>query len=124
MRRSIVLCSSALNLFIIAIALSVFGEPRQASVADKPALARPPARVRAKRLHTVGVAYMTQQSFEKALALFEQAYAADPGLLSARLNQGIALLNLQRFDAAREALTDAVRLQPSNPRGWYNLGLL
>jgi len=67
---------------------------------------------------------MNQQQFERALNLFRRAYAADSRLTEARLNQGIALLNLQRFTAARQILTDMAKREPRNPRPWYNLGLL
>jgi tetratricopeptide (TPR) repeat protein len=42
----------------------------------------------------------------------------------ARLNEGIALLNLQKIDEAKAALEDALKQDPKNPNAWYNLGLL
>ncbi len=57
--------------------------------------AAPPNPAQAARLNNLGVAYMNQQAFEKALKYFQEAYAADPDLHAARLNQGIALHNLQ-----------------------------
>ena len=55
----------------------------------------PPKRAatQADSLNNLGVGYMNQQQFARALKYFQQAYAANPKLLSARLNQGIALLN-------------------------------
>src|SRR3981081_4180975 len=41
-----------------------------------------------------------------------------------RLNQGIALLNLQKVDEAKAALAAALKQDPKNPNAWYNLGLL
>jgi len=82
------------------------------------------ATAEATRLNNLGVAYMNQQSFDRALKLFAQAYALDPKLFIAQLNQGIALLNLQRLDAARTVLQEAAERLPKNPRAWYNLGLL
>ena len=67
---------------------------------------------------------MNQQLFEKALKAFQQAAALDPKLTIARLNQGIALLNLQKIDEAKAALEDALKQDPKNPNAWYNLGLL
>jgi tetratricopeptide (TPR) repeat protein len=40
------------------------------------------------------------------------------------LNEGIALLNTQRFEEAREVLLDATQRQAGSARAWYNLGIL
>ncbi|MGA7379319.1 MAG: FG-GAP-like repeat-containing protein [Terriglobales bacterium] len=79
---------------------------------------------RAAHLNNLGVAYMNQQLFEKALQLFKDAAALDPKLQIARLNQGIALLNLGKVDAARPLLEEVVKQNPSDPHAWFNLGLL
>jgi tetratricopeptide (TPR) repeat protein len=77
---------------------------KTASVADK---------VRqASRLNNLGAAYMNQQAFEKALKYFQDAYASDPNLFAARLNQGIALLNLQKVNEAQPILQEAVKRDP------------
>jgi tetratricopeptide (TPR) repeat protein len=78
----------------------------------------------AARLNNLGVAYMNQQLFEKALKAFEQAAALDPKFQIATMNQGIALLNLGRVDAARTILEQAVKVNPRDPHAWYNLGML
>ncbi|MFZ0800671.1 MAG: FG-GAP-like repeat-containing protein [Terriglobales bacterium] len=80
--------------------------------------------VRAAHLNNLGVAYMNQQLFEKALKAFQDAAAIDPTLQIARLNQGIALLNLGKLDQARPLLQEAVKQNPNDPYAWYNLGLL
>ena len=85
---------------------------------------RPDNSTEAARLNNLGVAYMNQQLFEKALKTFEQAGELDPKFLIAPMNQGIALLNLGRIDAARTFLEQAVRQNPSDPHAWYNLGML
>jgi tetratricopeptide (TPR) repeat protein len=77
----------------------------------------------AARLNNIGVAYMNQQLFEKALKQFEAASAKDPKLLIAKLNCGVALLNLQKVDEARALLEDVVKQAPQDPHAWYNLGL-
>ncbi len=87
----------------------------------QPAAANP---FEAARLNNLGTAYMNQQLFEKALNAFQQALAADSKLQMAKLNQGIALLNLTRVDPAKEILEQAVKDAPSDPHAWYNLGLL
>ena len=78
----------------------------------------------AARLNNLGLAYMNQQLFEKALREFQQAEALDLNLKMARLNQGIALLNLGKVDAAKPILEDGVKNNPNDPHAWYNLGLL
>jgi tetratricopeptide (TPR) repeat protein len=77
----------------------------------------------AARLNNIGVAYMNQQLFEKALKSFEAAAAADPVLEVVTVNRGVALLNLQRLDAAKALLEQAVKTNPKEPNAWYNLGL-
>jgi tetratricopeptide (TPR) repeat protein len=78
----------------------------------------------AARLNNLGCAYMNQQLFEKGLKNFQDAAALDPNLRVARLNQGIALLNLARIDAAREVLEAAAKNDPKDVRVWYALGML
>src|SRR5215469_3027267 len=78
----------------------------------------------AARANNLGVAYMSQQRFEKALEFFTRARELDPGLHTARLNEGIALSNLQKTEQARSVLEDIARAEPKNARAWYNLGLL
>src|SRR5579864_808778 len=75
------------------------------------------------RLNNIGVAYMNQQLFEKALKEFEAASAQDPALLIAKLNRGVALLNLQKVDEAKALLEEVVRQAPKDAHAWYNLGL-
>ena len=77
----------------------------------------------AARLNNLGVAYMNQQLFEKALHTFDAAIAKDPALKVATLNRGVALLNLQKIDDARESLEKATKDNPSDAHAWFNLGL-
>ena len=83
-----------------------------------------PDPAEAARLNNLGCAYMNQQLFEKGLKNFQEAAALDPNLHVARLNQGIALLNLARVDAAKEILEAAAKSDPNDPHAWYSLGLL
>jgi len=80
--------------------------------------------IEAARLNNLGAAYMNQQLFEKALKNFEQASKLDPTLDIARVNQGVALLNLGRIDPAKTLLDEAVKRNPKDPYAWYSLGLL
>ncbi|HKM86189.1 MAG TPA: FG-GAP-like repeat-containing protein [Terriglobales bacterium] len=77
----------------------------------------------AARLNNIGVAYMNQQLFEKALKAFEEAAANDPALEVATVNRGVALLNLQRLDEAKAQLEKAAKSNPKDAHAWYNLGL-
>src|SRR6266853_3262984 len=77
----------------------------------------------AARLNNIGVAYMNQQLFEKALKTFEEAAAKDPALEVAIVNRGVALLNLQRVDEAKALLEKATAKNPKDAHAWYNLGL-
>ncbi len=108
----VLLCASPLNAV----------SPQAKSVAKGATTQKNPAQ--ATRLNNLGVAYMNQQAFEKALKSFQDAYAADPQLYAARLNQGIALLNLQKVTDALPILQEAIKRDPKSGRAWYNLGLL
>jgi Flp pilus assembly protein TadD len=77
----------------------------------------------AARLNNIGVAYMNQQLFEKALKSFDQAAANDPALEVAAVNRGVALLNLQRGEEAKALLERATKTNPKDAHAWYNLGL-
>ena len=120
MRRGFIfLLPATLVLLLAAGLLSAFPNPQKPTAA-------PPAtkRQEAIRLNNLGAAYMNQQSFEKALKYFQDAYAIDPQLFEARLNQGITLLNLQKVADAEPILQDAIKRDPTSARAWYNLGLL
>ena len=77
----------------------------------------------AARLNNIGVAYMNQQLFEKALKSFDEAAANDPALEVATVNRGVALLNLQRGEEAKALLERATKTNPKDAHAWYNLGL-
>ena len=55
---------------------------------------------------------------------FQQAAEADPKLTIARLNEGVAYLNLQKVDEAKAAFEDALKQDPKSPNAWYGLGML
>jgi len=106
--------------FVVAATLVMF-----AAVAyTNPQAKSPDHTLETARLNNLGVAYMNQQLFEKALKAFEQAAALDPAMQIAQVNRGIALLNLGQIDAARKFLEQGAKQNPSDPHAWYNLGLL
>ncbi len=63
-----------------------------------------PNPIEAARLNNLGCAYMNQQLFEKGLKQYQQAVEADPKLTIARLNEGIAYLNLQKSGRSQSSL--------------------
>src|SRR5215472_1960102 len=75
-------------------------------------------------LNNLGVAYMNQQQFARALRLFRQAVVLNPKLDTAKTNEGIALANLQKYDAAAALLNALVKKDPGNAHAWYTLGLV
>ena len=81
------------------------------------------AALEAGKLNNVGVALMNQQLTEKAAAKFEQAHKADPSASIPVLNQGIALLYLQKLPQAEAMLKQAATMDPKDPHVWYALGL-
>ena len=58
----------------------------------------------AVRLNNRGVALMGQQFTEKAEQSFAVAFKDDPKLAQAAINDGIALLTLQKIDDAKKVL--------------------
>src|SRR5580765_3822644 len=76
----------------------------------------PVGSTEAIQLNNRGVAEMNRGRGAQALELFRQAWQRDSSLFPARLNEGIALLNNQRFDEAKEVLLDATRRQPNSAR--------
>jgi tetratricopeptide (TPR) repeat protein len=92
-----------------------------ANVAVSPAQTRFDAE--AVRLNNRGVAQMSQQFTERAVASFAEAFQKDPKLAQAEVNEGIALMALQKLDEAKKALQTALALDPKSAQAWYNLGL-
>ena len=82
---------------VVLAAIAIFAAVPQVAPAAKSA----EQSAEAARLNNLGAAYMNQQLFEKALKTFELAASIDPAGQIAATNQGIALLNLGRVDAAR-----------------------
>jgi cytochrome c-type biogenesis protein CcmH/NrfG len=111
MKSKFLLCSGGL----LVAALILLAAAPQKTASDP---------IEAARLNNLGCAYMNQQLFEKGLKNFQDAFALDPNLHVARLNQGIALLSLARVDPAKQMLEEAAKNDPKDPHVWYNLGML
>ena len=79
----------------------------------------------AVRLNNRGVAEMSQQFTDRAVASFTEAIKKDPKLAQADINQGIALLTLQKLDeakqhCARDSLWIRTMLRLGITRAWLS----
>jgi tetratricopeptide (TPR) repeat protein len=70
-----------------------------------------------------GVA-LERDNADAALRAYEQAIAADPALLDARINLGRLLHEVKRFAEAEQVYRQAVKASGSDPVLFYNLGVL
>ena len=77
----------------------------------------------AVRLNNRGVAQMGQQFTDRAANSFADAFKKDPKLAQAAVNEGIALLYLQKPEETEKWLKQAIAIDPMSARAWYNLGL-
>ena len=78
----------------------------------------------AVHLNNLGAAYMNQQQFARASNLFRRAYALNPTLEIAQINEAIALANLQQYGPAAALLNALIKKDPGNPHVGYMLGLV
>jgi len=77
----------------------------------------------AVRTNNRGVAEMGQQFPERAAASFADAFKKDGKLTQAAINEGIALLYLQKTAEAEKVLQAALAQDGGSAQAWYNLGL-
>lgn len=114
------LCAIFLLSFLTTLAPAQ--SKRSPSTQKSPAAARGTAE--AVHRNNLGAAYMNQQQFARALSFFRQAFALDPRMEIARLNEGIALAYLPKYESARTLLNAIVRRNPADAHAWYVLGLV
>jgi tetratricopeptide (TPR) repeat protein len=117
---SALLLSSVLSLALILASQT----PHAATGAAKKQIGTVGNTAEAIHLNNLGVAYMNQQQFARALLLFRRAAALNPKLHIAPTNEGIALANLQKYSAAATLLNSLVKKDPGNAHAWYTLGLV
>ncbi len=82
------------------------------------------AAIEAARLNNLGTALVGQQFLDRAVGTFAAAAKADPSLTLAKVNEGIALMYLQKLPEAEKLLEAAALEDPKDPHVWYALGLL
>jgi tetratricopeptide (TPR) repeat protein len=101
-------------------------KPGLATAKPGPGKAAPPdaSLVEAVRENTVGMALMDRRDYANALGRFQTACVMNSASDIGCLNMGIALLNMRRYDEARQILEKSVERDPQNARAWYNLALL
>lgn len=80
----------------------------------------------ASRWHATGVLHQAKGEKEEALASFEKALDVDPNHVPSLISTAIVLreLNDQSLPIAKSFITDALRLDKTNPLAWLNLGLV
>jgi Flp pilus assembly protein TadD len=81
------------------------------------------AREDAYRANNIGIALLEQFKHKEAADAFRHALQLDPGLVTARINLGIALFNVPDLPAAQKELQAAIAAAPTAPQPHYVLGL-
>lgn len=69
----------------------------------------------------LGTLYFLSSRYEKAVEAYRRAIALNPDVARMHFNLGGALLRLGRFEEARAALDDSIRINPV-PQAYSNLG--
>src|SRR5262245_4165974 len=72
--------------------------------------------------HNLGVCYLRQKEFEKAIIAFRNASNMDPGFIEPVLGLSSALFLLGRYPQAETAARRAHDMNPGNPSACYLLG--
>ena len=77
-----------------------------------------------RALFTLALSLAEAQEYAEAVRLFERTNELRPQTYEVHYNLGLALYNLDRLDAARDALTSAVTLAPAEADPLYRRGLV
>src|SRR5262249_24416019 len=97
---------AVLALSLASLAQQTAQQPHRRTRLKKPASQEQKQAPRAEiiRENNYGVALMNRQHFEEALGKFQRACILDQDTDVACVNVGIAFLNMQRFDDAKQIL--------------------
>ena len=76
-------------------------------------------------LHAEGVEFEGHGQIQEALAAYINALLLDSGYVPCKILIGALLLKMgsKAFPAARNLLSDALRMEPTNQMAWYYLGM-
>jgi tetratricopeptide (TPR) repeat protein len=69
----------------------------------------------------LATAYLFEKQFDKALPLFEQSVAAEPGNYSLHMMYGRGLRDSKKYDPAAQQFFQATKLQPDSREAWNEL---
>lgn len=106
-----------------ALAHQALGEDLRARMVLEEAAALPGGAT--PEVHNnLGLIYHAAGDYVGAAEQFEKALAKWPDMISAQINLGNALKGQQRYTDAVKALLRALKLDPSSPDAYYNLGIL
>lgn len=74
----------------------------------------------------LGLLYEAKDLHQEALKAFRKALDVEPNHVPSLISTACVLRDLggQSLPVVRSLLTDALRLDKTNPSAWYNLGLL
>jgi Flp pilus assembly protein TadD len=76
------------------------------------------------RWNNYGIALLDQRQFASSVSAFEKVAALRPDYADGFTNLGIANIAYEKYEAANEALTQALRISSDNPRAWFYQGQL
>ncbi|CAN4097608.1 unnamed protein product [Withania somnifera] len=80
----------------------------------------------ASRCHSAGLLYQAKGFYKEALHSFQKSLDIEPNHVPSLVSTAIVLRHLddQSLPVMKSFLTDALRLDRTNPSAWYNLGLV
>ncbi|KAH9617394.1 hypothetical protein KSS87_015479 [Heliosperma pusillum] len=80
----------------------------------------------AETLHTEGIMYEGQGQVKEALAAYTNAVLLDPNYVPCKILLGALLSKMgpKALPVARSLLSDALRVEPTNRKAWYYLGMV
>lgn len=79
---------------------------------------------RADVIKNIGYILVTQGKTEEAIAALEEARKANPEDINLVLTEARMYIDLKRMDKFEELMQEAVKLDPTNPELFYNLGVV
>jgi Tfp pilus assembly protein PilF len=110
-----VLAATFVSGLLLACGLGIGAGAFQAPTADREA---------AYRANNIGIGYLEQFDYDKAVEAFRKALAVDASLNIARLNLAIALFYANNADGALQEARNAAERMPESPHAHYLLGLI